>query len=76
MENIYINEYLAEQLPKWNEALVEPDSLELLPLQRNFYARNIKRADVRTVVIISDAMRYEVGREMFARMQDDPGNDG
>ncbi len=72
VENIYINEYLAEQLPKWNEALVEPDSLELLPLQRNFYARNIKRADVRTVVIISDAMRYEVGREMFARMQDDP----
>lgn len=72
VENIYINEYLAEQLPKWNEALAEPDSLDLLPLQRSFYARNIRRADVRTVVIISDAMRYEVGRELFARMQDDP----
>lgn len=72
VENIYINEYLAEQLPKWNAALTEPDSLELLPLQRDFYARNIKRAEVRTVVIISDAMRYEVGRELFARMQDDP----
>ena len=72
VENIYANKYLAEQLPKWNAALAEPDSLELLPLQRNFYARNIKKADVRTVVIISDAMRYEVGRELFAQMQDDP----
>ena len=27
---------------------------------------------VRTVVIISDAMRYEVGQELLARMQDDP----
>ncbi|MDE5824692.1 MAG: BREX-1 system phosphatase PglZ type A, partial [Lachnospiraceae bacterium] len=26
----------------------------------------------RTVVIISDAMRYEVGRELFQRMKDDP----
>lgn len=72
VENIYTNEYLAEQLPKWNAALAEPDSLELLPLQRNFYTRNIKNADARTVVIISDAMRYEVGEELFERMYDDP----
>lgn len=72
VENIYTNEYLAEQLPKWNTALTKSDSLELLPLQRDFYARDIKRSDVRTVVIISDAMRYEVGWELFARMQDDP----
>jgi len=71
VENIYINEYLSEQLPKWNAALTEPDSFGLLPLQRNFYDRNIKRSDMRTVVIISDAMRYEVGRELFSRMQDD-----
>lgn len=72
VENIYTNEYLAEQLPTWNAALAEPDGLELLPLQRDFYARNIKRLEVRTVVIISDAMRYEVGRELLAQMQDDP----
>lgn len=72
VENIYTNEYLAEQLPKWNIALTEPDSLEILPLQRDFYARNLKSADVRTVVIISDAMRYEAGQELFTRMQDDP----
>lgn len=72
VENIYTNEYLAEQLPKWNAALTGPDSLEALPLQQDFYARNLKRADVRTVVVISDAMRYEVGQELLARMQDDP----
>lgn len=72
VENIYTNEYLAQQLPKWNAALTEPDSLGSLPLQRDFYSRNLKRADVRTVVIVSDAMRYEVGQELFARMRDDP----
>jgi len=72
VENIYTNEYLAEQLPKWNAALAEPDSLKVLPLQRDFYARNLKRADVRTVVIISDAMRYEVGAELFERIYEDP----
>lgn len=72
VENIYTNEYLAEQLLKWNAALAAPDSLTLLPLQREFYARHLEQTEVRTVVIISDAMRYEVGRELFARMQDDP----
>ena len=43
-----------------------------LPLQRDFYARNLKNVKERTVVIISDAMRYEVGKELFRRIQDDP----
>lgn len=71
-ENIYTNEYLAKLLPRWNAALAEPDSLEALPLQRDFYARHIKNSDVRTVVIISDALRYEVGQELLDRMRDDP----
>ena len=48
------------------------DSFMVLPLQRDFYARNIKNAKERIVVIISDALRYEVGKELFLRMQDDP----
>ena len=44
----------------------------MLPLQRDFYNANLRYAKERTVVIISDAMRYEVGQELFARMQDDP----
>ena len=50
----------------------EPDAFTQLSLQRDFYARNVKNAKERTVVIISDAMRYEVGKELFRRMQDDP----
>ena len=72
VENIYTNEYLETLLPKWNSSIQEPDTFTQLPLQRDFYARNIKNAKERTVVIISDAMRYEVGKELFRRMQDDP----
>lgn len=72
VENIYTNEYLEVLLPKWNSAILEPDSLTQLPLQRDFYYRNIKNAKERTVVIISDAMRYEVGKELFRQLQDDP----
>lgn len=72
IENIYTNEYLAELLPKWNAGLQEEDSLTKLPVQIDFYARNIRIAKERTVVIISDAMRYEVGQELFRAMSDDP----
>lgn len=72
VENIYTNEYLETLLPKWNSAMQELDAFTQLPLQRDFYARNVKNAKERTVVIISDAMRYEVGKELFRRMQDDP----
>ena len=72
VENIYTNEYLAKLLPKWNEGIQEESALSVLPLQRDFYRRHISNIKERTVVIISDAMRYEVGQELFHRMQDDP----
>ena len=72
VENIYTNEYLAKLLPKWNEGIQEEGALSEIPLQRDFYRRHISNIKERTVVIISDAMRYEVGQELFRRMQDDP----
>lgn len=72
IENIYTNDYLGKQLPKWNAGLMEQEALSILPLQRNFFERYVRNNKDRTVVIISDAMRYEVGRELFAKMQDDP----
>ena len=72
VENIYTNEYLGKQLPLWNTGIMEPDALTAIPLQRNFYSRFVRGNKDRTVVIISDAMRYEVGRELFQRMLDDP----
>ena len=72
IENIYTNEYLGKISPKWNEGIQETNVFQEIPLQRNFYNRYIRNAKERTVVIISDAMRYEVGQELFKRMMDDP----
>lgn len=72
VENIYTNEYLNNLLPRWNQAFMGEDGLTVLPLQRNFYNGFVNQMKERTVVLISDAMRYEVGRELFVRMKDDP----
>ena len=72
VENIYTNVYLGKQLPNWNQAILEEDSFLQLPLQRRFFEKYVRYSKERTVVIISDAMRYEVGKELFIRMQDDP----
>ena len=72
VENIYTNEYLNDLLPRWSQAFMGEDGLAVLPLQRNFYHSFVKQTNERTVVVISDAMRYEVGRELFQRMKDDP----
>jgi len=72
VENIYTNEYLAKLLPSWNKGIQEENALSEIPLQRDFYRRHISNVKERTAVIISDAMRYEVGQELLHRLQDDP----
>lgn len=72
VENIYTNEYLNDLIPRWNTAFCGEDGMVTLPLQRNFYNGFVNQSKERTVVIISDAMRYEVGRELFEQMKDDP----
>ena len=71
-ENIYTNEFLAELLPMWNAALSDEDSFTSIPAQIDFFSRHIKNTKDRVVVIISDALRFEVGRELFQKMQDAP----
>ncbi|MDE6221096.1 MAG: BREX-1 system phosphatase PglZ type A, partial [Lachnospiraceae bacterium] len=72
VENIYTNEYLGKLLPKWNDGLQEQDALTVIPLQREFFSKYVRSNKERTVVIISDGMRFEVGCELFKRMQDNP----
>lgn len=72
IENIYTNEYLNNLLPRWNRGIMGEDGFAVLPLQKNFYSSFVNQAKERIVVIISDAMRYEVGRELFTRLKDDP----
>ncbi|MNO27929.1 PglZ domain protein [compost metagenome] len=71
IENIYTNEYLEKIIPKWNAAIINDELMTVLPLQRNFYSRYIRNSKERIVVIISDAMRYETGRSLWERLQDD-----
>jgi uncharacterized protein (TIGR02687 family) len=52
--------------------MMEKDALTILPLQRNFYGKYVFGSKDRVVVIISDAMRYEVGRELFDKLTDNP----
>lgn len=72
IENIYTNEFLGKLLPKWNIGIMEKDALFALSLQRNFYTKYVSGSKDRVVVIISDAMRYEVGRELFDKLADNP----
>lgn len=72
VENIYTNEYLGKLLPKWNDGLKEQDALIVIPLQRDFFNKYVRSNKERTVVIISDGMRFEVGCELYKRMQDNP----
>ena len=72
VENIYTNEYLGRLLAKWNDGLLEQDALKVIPLQREFFRRYVRSNKERTVVIISDGMRFEVGCEVYRRMKDNP----
>ena len=72
VENIYTNEYLDKLLQKWNSGILEENAYGKLPLQIDFYDSNIGGLKDRTVVIISDALRYEVGHELYTTLADDP----
>lgn len=71
VENIYTNEYLAKQLPRWTSAFASDAALTTLPLQRNFYGRFIRNSKTKVVVIISDALRYETGFELYKMLTND-----
>lgn len=71
VENIYTNKYLAKSVYGWNEAIKEEGTLSTLPMQQNFYNKYIDGSKDRIVVIISDAMRYEVGQSLFQKLEND-----
>lgn len=71
VENIYANDYLAKVCTNWNELFgIEVESLQIAK-QPEFYNRNVQYAKENLVVIISDALRYEVGMTLFEKLQAD-----
>ncbi|WP_339067283.1 BREX-1 system phosphatase PglZ type A [Fusobacterium animalis] len=66
INKFYEIDYLEKLLALWSNKVYQR---EKLPQQRDFYKNNIANADVRTVVIISDALRYEVGYEISQKLR-------
>ena len=66
IDKFYEIDYLEKLLALWSSKVYER---EKLPQQRDFYKNNIVKTDVRTVVIISDALRYEVGYEISQKLR-------
>ena len=71
VENIYSNDYLNKLIPAWCKAYVADEGHTRLTNQLDFYDEYIRSRKERVVVIISDAMRFEVGQELLERLQAD-----
>ena len=71
IENIYTNEYLNRITVNWNNELADADGETGLTRQRNFFEKDINHLKDRVVVIISDALRYEVAHTLFEKLQVD-----
>ena len=71
IENIYTNEYLNQITVNWNNEIADEDGETGLTKQRDFFSKYISYSKDRVVVIISDALRYEVAHTLFEKMQAD-----
>ena len=69
---LYANGFLSKLCENWTAvsapALGSVGHVEGLPLQNSFYEEHVATADSRMVVIISDALRYEVAAELSGRL--------
>lgn len=70
-ENIYTNRYLDPLSVAWNRAFTECKGNTGLIKQQEFYNKFVKHAKERVVVIISDALRFEVGQTLLKRLMSD-----
>jgi len=75
VESVYTNKYLGRLLPAFSDALDVKVSMNNNKSQLQFFDENIKHEKNKTAVIISDALRYDVGRELFEKLNDDENCD-
>lgn len=71
VENIYTNRYLDVIIKKFNELFSYEEVKGQFKLQKDFYNNFVRNNRERTIVIISDGLRYEVGKELVKRFQRD-----
>ncbi|MGP6140551.1 BREX-1 system phosphatase PglZ type A [Jeotgalibaca sp. A127] len=71
VENIYTNRYLDVIIKKFNELFSYEKMKDQFKLQKDFYKNFVRGNRERTIVIISDGLRYEVAKELVKRFQRD-----
>ncbi len=71
VENVYTNEFLSKQAVNWSMEFAAAQGKSETVKQTDFFSKYIRYSKERTVVIISDALRYEVGQALFERLQED-----
>lgn len=74
IENLYVNRFLLTLNDAWQLHVDRAERWDAPPFvrQREFYAAQVspfRRKDLKLCVIISDAMRYEVGEELLGRIR-------
>lgn len=69
VENIYINRYLDKIAREFSNNMDYDKLGQKYKLQKNFYNNFIADSKERIIVIISDAFRYEVGKELVERFE-------
>jgi len=74
VENIYVNNYVLKVNDNWQHVVDEASSWEVdgVSSQRRFYAQWVKpflKHDKKVFIIISDAMRFEIGDSLLSRIR-------
>ena len=64
IQNIYTTEYLEKAIFAWSTAFEKNELQEIIPMQRHFYADEVRPIKEKVVVIISDAFRFEAAKEL------------
>ena len=72
IQNIYQNDYLEKIVYAWNNAFIKIAMHRVIPFQTDFYRDQVKKIKEKTVVIISDAFRYETAMELAKKFEEDP----
>ena len=71
VENVYTNAYLNNITANWSRCFVEDEGHTHLDNQLDFFSKYVKYKKERVVVIVSDAMRFEVGMTLLEKLQAD-----
>ena len=71
IENLYSNKYLLNMNDSWQQQIDKKTVWEFdcIDRQRDFYHKYVESSKTKQCIIVSDALRYEIGEELAARIR-------